>query len=197
MTLLSRTNNIVALTAVLFSFLFLSPANAKSYTEFKKSTNFPKTTKVFTDHALLKKAKANNTKVKIDISEQRIKLFVNGKIALDSPATTGKKYKRTPKGTYTISEKIEHKYSSIFGKLYHGNKMVFKGDRRKYRGKYTRYQGAELKNWMRLTSDGIGIHGSKYIFRVPHSNGCVRVPYDVVGKIFRCVGKGTHVSVVQ
>ena len=197
MALFSRTHNIVALAAILFAFLFLSSANAKSYTEFKKTTNFPKTTKVFTDQALLKKANGKNTKVKIDLSEQRIKLYVNNKIALCSPATTGKKYKRTPKGSFTIKEKIKHKRSSIFGKLYRGKKMVYKGDRRKYRGKYTRYQGAELKNWMRLTSDGIGIHGSKYIFRVPHSNGCVRVPYDVVGKIYSCVGTGTRVSVVK
>ncbi|MEA3418828.1 MAG: L,D-transpeptidase [Campylobacterota bacterium] len=197
MTLLSRTNNIVTLTVVLFSFLFLSAANAKSYSEFKKGTNFPKTNEVFTNQKLLKKANGKNTKVKIDISEQRIKLYVNDKVAICSPATTGKKYKRTPKGNFKITEKIQNKRSSIFGKLYRGKKMVYKGDRRKYKGKYTRYQGAALKSWMRLTSDGIGIHGSKYIFRVPHSNGCVRVPYDVVGKIYSSVGTGTKVSVVQ
>lgn len=182
---------------LLATLLLISIANAKSYTEFKKSTNFPKTTKVFTDDALLKKANGENTKVKIDISEQRIKLYANNKIAIDSPATTGKKYKRTPKGSFKITEKIKNKRSTIFGKLYNGKKMVFKGDRRKYKGKYTRYEGAALKNWMRLTSTGIGIHGSKYIFRVPHSNGCVRVPYAVVNKIYSYVGKGTEVSVVQ
>jgi len=182
---------------LLATLLLMSIANANSYIAFKKSTNFPKTTKIFTDHDLLKKANGKNTQVKVDISEQRIKLFVEGKVAIDSPATTGKRFKRTPKGSFKITEKIKNKRSTIFGKLYNGKKMVFRGDRRKYKGKYTRYEGSALKNWMRLTSSGIGIHGSRYIFRVPHSNGCVRVPYAVVSKIYTYVGKGTKVSIVN
>ena len=132
----------------------------------------------------------------IDISEQRIRLLVNNKVALDSPATTGKRYKRTPKGNFKITEKIVNKRSTIFGKVYRGKKVVYKGDRRKYRGK-GKYIGASLKNWMRLTNSGIGIHGSSYIHRIPRSNGCIRVPYKVVSKIFKSVKKGTKVKIVS
>jgi len=192
---------IVALIAISLSFL-----GAQSYTEFKKKYS-PKSFKVYENKKLLALANPHNTQIKINTKEQRIKLLVDGKIAIDSPATTGMRYKkdkrtgkvsdkRTPKGTFKITEKIADKRSSIFGKLYKGNKMVFKGDKRKYKGEYTKYEGASLKHWMRLTSCGIGIHGSKYIHRVPHSNGCIRVPYKVVDKIYKAVSKNTKVTVL-
>jgi len=198
---LMKLLKIFAIFAIMLSFL-----DAQSYTEFKKKYSY-KSFKVYENKTLLKQASPHNTQIKINIKEQRIKLIVDGKIAIDSPATTGMRYKkdkrtgkvsdkRTPKGTFKITEKIADKRSSIFGKLYRGNKMVFKGDKRKYKGHYTKYVGASLKNWMRLTNGGIGIHGSKYIHRVPHSNGCIRVPYKVVSKIFRAVGKNTKVTVL-
>lgn len=180
---------IVVAMAILLSF------SEASYQKFKKEVN-PKSYKVFEDTKLLKKANPKNTKILVNISKQRIKLLVNDKVAIDAPATTGRKYKNTPKGTFKITEKIKDKRSTIFGKIYKNGKLVYKGDRRKYKGK-GRYEGALLKNWMRLTSSGIGIHGSSYIHRFPKSNGCIRVPYNIVSKIFQKVGKGTTVKVVS
>ena len=75
--------------------------------------------------------------------------------------------------------------------------MVYKGDRRKYRGAKAKYKGASLKNWMRLTSSGIGLHASNYVKRNPGTNGCIRLPHKVAHTIFRKVGKGTKVSIVN
>jgi len=177
-----------------------------SYDAFIKSAAYPKTFAVYKDEKLLNLAKKMGSKIIIDRKTQRIKLVVNGKVAIDSPCTTGsarkiephtkKVYNKvTPKGVFRIQEKIVHKRSTIFGRLYRYGKLVFKGDRRKYKGPPAKYEGAELKNWMRLTSSGIGIHGSKYIKRYPASNGCIRVPYKVVGKIFSAVKTGTKVIV--
>ncbi len=180
--------------------------NPKNYEDFIKSAAYPKTFAVYKDEKLLKLAKKFGSKIIIDRKTQRIKLLVNGKVAIDSPCTTGARKKiephtkrvynkETPKGVFKIQEKIAHKKSTIFGRLYRYGKLVFKGDRRKYKGPPAKYEGAELKNWMRLTSSGIGIHGSKYIKRHPASNGCIRVPYSVVGKIFSAVKTGTKVII--
>ena len=180
------------------------------YVDFKKKTNLKTSFKVFQDRKLLAKANGKNTHIKVDVKQQRIKLLVNGKVALSSPCTTGAKRKfepntkiyrdkRTPKGTFKITEKISNKRSSIFGKYYRNGRLVYKGDKRKYRGskKGLRYEGASLKNWMRLTSSGIGLHASKYVKRYPGTNGCIRLPYKVAKTIFAKVKTGTKVSIVN
>jgi len=182
--------------------------SSSCYADFKKNTNLKKSFKVFKDKSLLSKANAKNTHIKVDVSEQRIRLYVNGKVALCSPCTTGAKRKlepntgvirdkRTPKGTFKITEKISDKRSTIFGKFYRNGKMVYKGDRRKYRGAKATYKGASLKNWMRLTSSGIGLHASKYVKRHPGTNGCIRLPFKVAHTIFSKVKTGTKVSIVN
>jgi len=183
----------------------------KEYQKFKDETNLRKSYKVFENKRLLEDAKAGNTKVNVDISEQRIRLYVNNVVALDAPCTTGAKCKfepntkifrdkRTPKGTFPIMEKIHDKRSSIFGKYYCKNgTCVYKGDKRKFNGSKNglRYEGASLKNWMRLTGGGIGLHASKYVKRYPGTNGCIRLPYKVSETIFNHVYRGTKVTVQE
>jgi peptidoglycan hydrolase-like protein with peptidoglycan-binding domain len=182
-------------------------SNSLCYADFKRTTNLKKSYKIFKDRKLLSKANGKNTKLKVNISQQRINLYVNGKVALSSPCTTGAKRKlepntrvirdkRTPKGIFKIKEKIADKRSSIFGKFYINGRLVYKGDRRKYRGpKNAKYVGASLKHWMRLTDSGIGLHASKYIKRYPGTNGCIRLPYKVAKLLFSKVNKGTRVVI--
>jgi len=178
-----------------------------SYPDFKRAAGYPRTYSVYKNIKLLKKANPNNTRIVVSIRQQRIKLYVGKVVAIDAPCTTGAKHKiepntktyrdkHTPMGHFKITEKIADKRSTIFGKLYRGKKLVWRGDRRKYHGPKARYVGASLKNWMRLTSSGIGLHGSKYIKRYPATNGCVRVPYHVVKQIFKYSKVGTHVDIV-
>ncbi len=184
-----------------------SSISNKCYADFAKKTNLRSSYNIFEDKKLLSQANGRNTKVKIDISEQRIRLYVNGKVALCSPCTTGSKCKvepntrtvrdmRTPQGTFRIQEKIADKRSSIFGKFYRNGRLVYKGDRRKFKGN-GKYEGASLQNWMRLTSSGIGMHASKFIKRSPGSNGCIRLPYKVSKVIFSKVSTGTPVTITN
>ncbi len=179
-----------------------------TYAEFKRKVNLRRSYQVFQDKRLLKKANGRNTVVKIDVSEQRVKLLVNGKVALCAPCTTGAKRKfepntktyrdkHTPLGTYRITEKVAAKRSTIFGEMYRNGKKVYHGDRRKYRGPKAKYVGHVMHHWMRLTSGGIGMHASRYIKRHPGSNGCVRLPPKVAKTIFAKVRKGTKVMVVN
>jgi len=179
-----------------------------SYAAFKRRRGYPKSFAVYRNDRLLKKAARSRTKIVIDKSQQRIKLYVGSEVAIDSPCTTGARRKlepntrrvynkSTPSGNFRITEKIADKRSTIFGKLYRNGRMVWRGDRRKYHGPKAKYVGASLKHWMRLTSSGIGIHGSRYVKRYPATNGCVRVPYNVVNKIFKATKKGTPVKIVQ
>jgi len=179
-----------------------------SFDDFARSVNLKKSYRVYTDKKLLKKAKKHNTKLVVDVSEQRVKLLVNNKVALCSPCTTGAKHKfepntkiyrdkHTPTGNYRIMEKIKDKRSNIFGNITRKGKRIYHGDRRKYRGSWkgVKYRGASLENWMRITGGGIGLHASKYVKRYPGTNGCIRLPKSVSKTIFKHVHKGTPVKV--
>ena len=180
------------------------------YADFKRNVNLKRSYAVFKDKKLLSKAKRARKKVVVDVSEQRVRLLVNGKVALDAPCTTGARHKfepntkiyrdkHTPLGTYKIREKIANKRSTIFGDIYKNGKRIYHGDRRKYRGSWkgVKFVGASLKHWMRLTSSGIGLHASKYVKRYPGTNGCIRLPYNVAHTLFAKVDKGTVVKVVR
>jgi len=182
----------------------------KTYSEFKRAVDLRKSYAVYQDKSLLKKAGGKNTLLKVDVSEQRVKLVVNGKIALDAPCTTGAKHKlepntrtyrdkRTPLGTFKIMEKIATKRSTIFGDIYRNGKKIYHGDRRKYKGSWrgVKFVGAPLKNWMRLTSNGIGLHASTHVKRYPGSNGCIRLLPKVANTLFKKIKPGTTVKVVN
>ena len=166
-----------------------------AYERFTEREDYPKTYDTFRNEELLKASTPSNTRGLIDLSDQRTMLLVNDQIALDSPTCTGRAGKRTPTGTFRIKEKIKDKRSTIFGRLYNGTKVVHGGDRRKYKGSYTKFIGSSLPYWMRLTGDGIGLHYSKSVKRYPASAGCVRMPMNSVKTIYSKVRRGTRVTV--
>lgn len=164
---------------------------------FQGRADYQQTRDTFRDEALLTKANSSNTKVLIDLSDQRAQMLVSDEVALDLPCCTGKPGKRTPTGNFKITSKIATKRSNIFGTLYKNGKRVYGGDRRKYNGSYDKYVGSALPYWMRLTDDGIGMHYSGYVHRYPGSNGCIRMPKEAVKTIFTKTRVGTPVQVIQ
>lgn len=166
------------------------------YHSFKKRTDYQQTREVYRDESLIKTAHSGNTKVRINLSDQRAQMLVDEQVAMDLPCCTGKSGKRTPAGNFKITSKIATKRSTIFGTLYKNGRRVHGGDRRKYRGRYDRYVGAALPYWMRITDGGIGMHYSGYVHRYPGSNGCIRMPKAPVKTLFAKTKVGTPVQVV-
>jgi len=54
----------------------------------------------------------------------------------------------------------------------------------------TRYRGARMKWFMRLTDSGVGMHVG-ILPGYPASHGCIRLPADIAPLIYRKVGIGT------
>ncbi len=103
----------------------------------------------------------------IDTKTQRGKLYAGDDLVMDFPVTTGKSGKRTPKGSFSTTEKIVNKRSNIYG-----TKMPY---------------------WMRFNG-AIGIHAGRLHSR-PASNGCVRVPTSVAPVLYKNMPKGTKIEV--
>jgi lipoprotein-anchoring transpeptidase ErfK/SrfK len=59
------------------------------------------------------------------------------------------------------------------------------------------FVGAKMPYWMRLTGNGVGMHAG-YIPNPgsPASHGCVRMPYDMVTKLYSIAPVGTPVTIV-
>jgi len=167
----------------------------KQHLVFTEREDHPKTYDVYRNKEVLDDKQAKASKIVVNLKTQRAKLYIGNYCAIDSPCTTGKSGKRTPTGSYTITEKIKTKRSSIFGRCYYGRRCVHRGDRRKCRRRYTRYVGAPLPYWMRVNNNGIGFHSSRGIRRYPSSNGCIRLPYSVSKEFYALTDKGTPVTI--
>jgi len=170
-----------------------------SYESFQKRSDYTKTMEVYTNETAYAAANSSNTKVRVNLTTQRAQLLVGAEetVALDTPVSTGRPGKETPTGKFPITEMIVDKRSTIFGTTYYKGQRVHGGDKRKYKGPRDKYVGAPLPYWMRLTGDGIGMHGSGSVHRYPASSGCIRTPHDVVPKIYSKVKKGTPMLVVR
>lgn len=188
----------IAISLILTCFIaLLSSCSSTSgdYASFTKRKDYKKTYDVYQDKKALASASSSKTRLVVDLSDQRIKLKEGNTILLDAPCTTGKRGKRTPRGTYSITQRKINKRSTIFGSCYRNGRKVCSGDRRKCRRYYNKYVGAPLPYWMRLGNSSNGIHYSKYVKRYPGSNGCVRVPYSVAKTLYHKTKQGTRVTV--
>lgn len=172
---------------------------AGGYLKFKAREDYRTTMTVYQNAAAYSMADPGNTRIRIDLSDQRAQLLVGAeeKVAIDTPVSTGRDSKPTPPGVYPVTEKIVNKRSTIFGTTYYRGRRVHGGDRRQYRGRRDQYVGAPLPYWMRMTSCGIGMHGSSGVHRHPASSGCVRTPQSIIPQIFAKVKKGTSIEVVR
>jgi len=95
-----------------------NPLVDSKHVAFRSKANYPKTYDIYRNSELYEAASYSNTKLVIDLSDQRMLLYVGSKVAIDTPCCTGKAGKRTPTGTFPIREKIRNKRSTIFGSLY-------------------------------------------------------------------------------
>ena len=141
----------------------------------------------------------HNARVRISLSAQRAYLMNGNKIAIDTPVATGKSSTPTPTGTFYISERdIDHR-SGIYGDYVDSAGNVVKANistRKDRRPPGTRYLGAPMSYFMRLTNYGIGMHVG-YLPGYPASHGCIRMPAEIGPLIYERTRSGTPVRIVR
>lgn len=127
---------------------------------------------------------------------QRGRLYINGKIAMDFPVSTGKAGgHETPAGTFRITEKkLEHR-SSLYGSFVdsQGNAVQRKVHSADRAPAGTRFEGTAMPYWMRFNG-AIGMHTGP-IPREGASHGCVRVPEQACSILFNKLSVGSQVIV--
>ena len=139
---------------------------------------------------------AAETRVIINLSEQRAYLIEHGKVALVSPIASGKPGWQTPIGHFSIfSKDIDHR-SRSFGSIVDAAGRVINAnatpDSHVPRGGH--FRCAPMPYYMEF-SPAVGMHGG-YLPGYPASHGCVRMPKDLAAQFFDRVHIGTPVMVV-
>lgn len=113
---------------------------------------------------------------------------------------TGREGHGTSAGSYKITEKIEDKYSNLYGWIEDEFGNVVDGDA-KPGDKVPEgmvYVPAPMPFWMRLTSYGIGMHGGLIPEPgKPASHGCIRMPKEFAPVLFDSVVVGTPVTITN
>ena len=138
-----------------------------------------------------------STWIKIDLSSQKAYLYKNGRLITSTPISSGKKGRRTPTGTYSVSQKDKWHRSGYYGSYVNkrtGKVVRSNVDSRSTsppRGSY--YRGASMFYFLRFNG-AIGMHAG-HLPGYPASHGCVRLPSSKAQIFYNYAGVGTKVVV--
>ncbi len=146
--------------------------------------------------AALAQHNPKNSRVEVLLNEQRGRLYINDKIAMDFPICSGRVggYE-TPRGTFRISQKVEDYRSNRYGFYVDSRGDFVKGGA--VAGQPgpagTVFKGSRMPYWMRFNG-AIGMHVGD-VHREGDSHGCVRVPKEACSILFDKLAVGSVVVV--
>lgn len=147
---------------------------------------------------ILEQTTPANARVVISLSKQRAYLMSNGRVAIDTPVSTGKSAGMTPTGVFKITEKDRDHRSNLYGNFVDQQGRIVRAGvsvRIDSAPSGTRFVGAPMKYFMRIHG-AIGMHVG-ILPGYPASHGCIRMPEKVAEMIFHRVKLGTPVEVVR
>jgi hypothetical protein len=113
---------------------------------------------------------AGPTWIRVDLDSQLISVFRAGHEIGTAVILYGADSKETPAGKFPIRAKLKDHRSAT-------------------------YDGAPMPYTLRLTDDGVSIHGSDVRWGYA-THGCIGVPMAFAAKLFAAVGKGDEVVIV-
>ncbi len=137
-----------------------------------------------------------NSRVEILLREQRGRLYINDRIAMDFPVCSGRVGgHETPRGTFRITEKKREHRSTLYGSFVDANNVVVKGDAKSWQKapKGSHFKGALMPYWMRFNG-AVGMHVGS-VYRSGASHGCVRIPPEACSILFDKLDTGSKVIV--
>jgi hypothetical protein len=138
-------------------------------------------------------------RIHLKIGEQVADFYRGDVLVGRSRVSSGDEYHPTPTGRYSILEKDLNHKSSRYGEFVDGAGNVVKADadiKKDRPPAGTRFAGAPMTHFMRLTYDGVGMH-TGFLPGYPASHGCIRMPDHMAANFFRNVSVGTPVLVTR
>jgi hypothetical protein len=136
-----------------------------------------------------------DTRVEIDLMQQRAYLIRGHRLLLESPISSGRYGHLTETGSFKIIEKEKNHLSSIYGQIVDasGATIVQDADVDMKVPSGGKFVPAPMRYFMRFHSAD-GMHAG-YLPGYPASHGCVRMPERMAIAFFDAVEVGTPVTV--
>lgn len=149
------------------------------------------------NQALLKQCTPDAVHIVVSIPKQRAYLMLNQQIVIDSPISSGKRGHTTPTGHFSVMEKDPNHHSSLYGDFVDSRGRTVRGGvsaRIDSAPSGTHFAGAAMKWFLRLTSEGVGMHIG-ILPGYPASHGCVRESPEGAKLFYDYAKVGTPVDV--
>lgn len=170
-----------------------------AYDLFVAKGGYPVTPETYRDEELLRKANSSSP-IHICLKQQRGRLYVNGQVAADWPVSTGTPGHDTPTGKFHITFKEPNHSSGRYGKIYNAAGACVNGSADSLKDSVPsggKFVGAPMPYWMRLTSDGVGMHTGRVVAGHRLSHGCIRTPNAMAAKLYSITSVGSPVTVAH
>ena len=149
------------------------------------------------NQALLKQATSDEVHIVVSIPKQRAYLMLSEQIAIDGPVSSGKHGHSSPTGHFTVLEKDPNHHSTLYGDFRDSSGRIVRAGvsaRIDSAPSGTHFVGAEMKWFLRLTGDGVGMHIG-ILPGYPASHGCIRESAEGAKLFYDHVKVGTPVDV--
>lgn len=175
------------------------PPKPDNYEIFVRShPNYPKIMDIYRNPELMSQASPQSP-IYICLSEQRGRLYVNGRVAADWPVSTGTAGHPTPTGSFRVLEKKREYSSRTWGRMLDADGRCVDANANSATTPVPeggRFVGSPMPNWQRLTGNGIGMHTGKVRAGRRLSHGCIRTPNSMARELFDITATGrTRVTV--
>ena len=185
------------ITAVLVSAERPTPPPPPAQPMRKASDLIRKQEPVSINQSLLKEVTPDAVHVVVSLPKQRAYLMTGEQIVIDSPISSGKRGHSSPMGHLHVLEKDPNHHSSLYGDFVDSSGRIVRAGvsaRIDAAPSGTRFAGAAMKWFMRLTEEGVGMHIG-ILPGYPASHGCIRMPPDGAKLFYDHVKVGTPVDV--
>jgi len=127
-------------------------------------------------------------RVKVSLSKQNVYVMEGERCLMAVACSVGIADKPTPKGSFTIYSKQEHKRSGSYGFSVQGDRVVPSTG-----GGAGRYVGYPMGYWCEF-APAYGFHQG-FVHPNPRTHGCIRLHGEAAPKFFALVSIGTPVNI--
>jgi len=145
------------------------------------------------DRPTKKPSNPSAVKVKVSLSKQRVYVMEGSEALLVMPVSVGTPSAPTPKGNFTIYNKVEQKRANSHGYAYSGNNVRQTLLAKKPAG--WSFKGTPMPYWCEFKPN-YGFH-TGWVKHTPCTHGCIRMHENLSPKFYSLVKVGTPVNIAQ